>query len=510
MVRAIRGEADHQEGIVIFENGIRAPLKDEILHNAHEGTIVWTAKEPDCIETVSEVYQGMAQLRNLKNSDPNRGLYGSILMIEDIGTGQFAGLALKHTMALCRTRCHATQIKGLVACLLRDNDTPIPKAEFRASMDQRDIGIQTQLSHLHINTNLRMHGRFEAVQSDLCEIDRKLIQARLQTIAGSDNTYGFSDILGLGYQVTSDGAAAYVTKCVPVEVTRVAYPNCTTNIPVLYNGTIVFADPITWTLQEFPNVVTCDDLYPTMWKVGPEWYCATPEVRICRAPEQMEVSTRSYTPLGDFTRGLGLDAFTEEQRRAHRTHIINAMSRISFLSEAASDAIENSPGQGKFGIPVDDYDYNALIDSIGSRIFPFFHTFGRAWTVIIGVLLIISMCKLLGGSIIRMCVITQERGCGWWVILSAWATLFGILRMPSEILRAAVNSAKAPLEARDTIGPSPQMLYSEIQAKERQLERTQKDLEAARSTRNDTISFSLGTKDTKQEESQALVESERK
>ena len=33
------------------------------------------------------------------------------------------------------------------------------------------------------------------------------------------------------------------------------------------NGTVRFADPLTWTLTDFPTVTPCSDLTPTRWKI---------------------------------------------------------------------------------------------------------------------------------------------------------------------------------------------------------------------------------------------------
>ncbi len=45
------------------------------------------------------------------------------------------------------------------------------------------------------------------------------------------------------------GGAVYVTKCSTVEVVPRTHPNCTEEIPVTFNGTDAFVDPISYVLK---------------------------------------------------------------------------------------------------------------------------------------------------------------------------------------------------------------------------------------------------------------------
>ncbi len=64
------------------------------------------------------------------------------------------------------------------------------------------------------------------------------------------------------------GAAVYVAHCVPVEATKVDFPNCTKEVPVRVGQVHRFADPITWVLQESPTVTPCSDITPMRWRIA--------------------------------------------------------------------------------------------------------------------------------------------------------------------------------------------------------------------------------------------------
>jgi hypothetical protein len=51
-----------------------------VLRDTCEGTIVWQAREPDCADTVLEIYHGVGLIHRRKSEDP-KALRESIVMI---------------------------------------------------------------------------------------------------------------------------------------------------------------------------------------------------------------------------------------------------------------------------------------------------------------------------------------------------------------------------------------------------------------------------------------------
>jgi len=125
LVRVARGTADIAEGTVTFTSGITARYKDEVLRDAFEGTIVWTADEPPCSSTVSEVYMGDSQVHQRVGA---RNLAGAILRVTGGGrrSDQYAGLVLGEASSVCGAHCWTTQIHGPAPCLPREGDQPLP------------------------------------------------------------------------------------------------------------------------------------------------------------------------------------------------------------------------------------------------------------------------------------------------------------------------------------------------------------------------------------------------
>ncbi len=83
-------------------------------------------------------------------------------------------------------------------------------------------------------------------------------------------------VFGRGHQITKNGATVYVTKCQPVEVVPRQHTDCTNEIPVTFNDTEVFVDPISLVIKTAAAPVRCNDIAPPRWRLGGKWYCSFP------------------------------------------------------------------------------------------------------------------------------------------------------------------------------------------------------------------------------------------
>jgi hypothetical protein len=113
-LKAVHATADIDDGTIRFHNGLRAQYKDQVVRDAAEGTIVWDAKDPNCSETVSEVYHGLSQLHRIRRPESLETMAspGSIVMLANNKTNQYAGLQLRDSTSLCGTHCHTTKSQG--------------------------------------------------------------------------------------------------------------------------------------------------------------------------------------------------------------------------------------------------------------------------------------------------------------------------------------------------------------------------------------------------------------
>ena len=433
----IAGVAHETDGTVRFRE-LEADYEDGTVADAFEGRIYWEVQEADCTGTTSQVYLGPAQLHARKERN---GLKDAIVMVQQEETQQYAGFLLQGPRGHCGRPCHKTQVKGLVVCLLQDEEGANQGHKFQpqAWADLAAANLQTQIGFLHLDTNQRMLDRFEAMADDLCEVDRRAWRTKLHALAGTDNPYALLENYGKGYTIQVAGAAAYVTRCEPREATRVDFQNCTLEVPVQLDGKTRFADPLTWIIKDFPTVIPCSSVMPVRWKIQDKWYCSGPNVHPCVAPKKLG-SVLEQTPAGDFTLGLGRGIFTDSQLAQHQAFWRSSSSRRAVLSKASNAASHGS--NGRLGLLVSSSDMGGLALNIGSYLFPLLPMLGHFWSTFSGVMLALVVAKTVVECTIRMVAIYLQRGCGFWVLLGLWNVTFQTIHAPAGLVKAVVQKVK--------------------------------------------------------------------
>jgi hypothetical protein len=360
-------------------------------------------------------------------------------------------MVIKDQITMCGVACYNTQLKGIVACILRPFQEAIQKEDLLGHYDQDRIQVFSALGYSHLTTNLHISKRFRIVQRNICKLETKTIYNKLQALAGVHNKYALLDIYGKGHQVMVTGAVAYITKCVPVEVTKFTHDNCTIEIPVIYNDQEYYADPLTWTLTSIPTIIPCSDITPNKWLINRVWFCSYPAAKQCEAPNKLDVTLERYGPYPHFEKGLGLGLFSPEQQEVHRQYNLIMNSREASVNKITQTVTRNSKKRGELGPAVDKSEMEKWKDAITLTIFPMIRWFGSAWPLVAGILLIGSLAYALFMSVTRCVIIFKQRGFGWWLPLAAFSTFFNMVVMPISIARAA---ARATTEGMDHFKPT--------------------------------------------------------
>ena len=314
---------------------------------------------------------------------------------------------------------------------------------FRPELSTRPLDqpqLLTQLGFLHIDTNRRLTNRLEAILDNICELEAAAWKSKLQSLAGTDNPYALLDRYGPGHTVQVAGNAAYIVQCTQRIANHTEFQNCTQEVPVHLDGRLRFADPFTWIVHDFPTVVPCSPVMPVRWYLEGKWYCATPEVRPCPPPTRIQPQL-NRTEAGDFARGLGRGIYTTQQIEQHRAYWRSTTSRRAVLSKAANVASQGGYG-GHLGLFVSPLEVDELSDQIARLVFPLFPLLGYAWQIFSGVFLALVIVKTMVECVVRMAYIYLERGCGCWVLLGLWNTLYQLFHVPARIVKAAVAVAR--------------------------------------------------------------------
>lgn len=436
-ILTVKGMANPDTNEVVFDNGVRAPLADLAVTDDEMGLMLWRHVSTKCEEELSHVFTGNATVHYSKDEED----HGTLVVIND--RNRVAGLVLKESTTVCGHHCYRTQIDQVFACLLREKDAMMPTVAFKVETDQARVSMHTQIGFQHVEMQMTVMDRLRYVQGRVCEVERKTAFNKLQNLSGDRNPHALLDTFGKGHRVVTAGAVAYVTRCIPVEVVRTDWANCTEEIPVRLGNATVFADAFSKVLQTYPTEVVCDEVTPIMWNIHGDWFCSSPSVTPCTAPLKLKLNASAfhYPTLGS---GLGLSLYSLDQRRRHQRSMERGSSRRAVVAKFANDMRDRQGdpsddrlhhGSGRFYVAADPFMVTNLAALIGLTVSPIFRWFGDAGVMAFGALTIISLCNYVLSTLMRMWQIYQVRGCGIFLLAGLWAATAHLVTYPVAALK---------------------------------------------------------------------------
>ena len=447
-VEVVRGVHNRATEEVRFDNGVTAPFKDGVLRDYEIGVVVWNTTEAACKDTLSQIYSGPARIHRKKEAG-DVFTTNAIVIIANETTRQYAAMVLVKPRSICSTHCWDTQTPGFLLCISREKDDPIAESSFKAHFNLEAGQLHSQLSYQIVSRELSEEERFELLQGEACETQGMVLQTRLQAIAGSANPYSLVDLKGKGRLVEVQGAVAYITKCVPVDVVKTEFPNCTTEIPVRYRNQTRFVDPITLILQRTPEVKPCTAITPVKWKIQGQWYCSDPVASKCTEPEKLAPATTVYKAVDEIAKGIADGAYSPHQKEQRLMSMWTSQGRRAVLTSSTANALNNA-GRGDTGIfigsPLSPADMSGLIDRIGSSLLPLYGFLGFTFPYIIGGMMLAAIISYVVGALARLCFLLQQKGCGWHVIWAASESLFAVIQLPVRIMKGAFGSLDPQVE----------------------------------------------------------------
>lgn len=462
-VQEVRGFLNRATGKISMNNGIVVDYAERVIHDGAEGTFVWTTEKENCTEAVSLVYRDNAIIHRKRSSKRKTDdiFEDAMVVINNKETKQTGGFLLRADRDTCVKQCHRTHIAGLILCT--DPHRIETKFKYLPGRRPNVKNLQATMSHFSITSEFRTNAKFETMIREVCELSRDGVLHQLADLAGNDNPYALRnlEIQGIGPKCRKylpGGAAGYIASCKPINVTRVAYPNCTREIPVTPlmadgNGTeLLFADPITMVTQKFPTVVPCSPMMPTRWKILGRWLCSTPSVHECDAPTRLEVNKNSVSIKADVTdvSAYGNGFYSEEQMDENEAFIASVSYRNPVLNNLINGMTQTGATSSRAGVhfsmPFDPTQIDNLSVQVAMRILPMFNFIGQSYTVVVGILFFLGGLKIVIGILLRLFHLYRQKGFGWWMLTALWATAFTVIGLPWKIAKQAYETVKTDNE----------------------------------------------------------------
>ena len=449
-IKRIRGMANSLTNTITFTNGLRGNLHKASLTDFSEGVMVWNPTIPKPLELTSTVMKGEGRLY-VKSKQHD--LTDSIFVIEKQDSSQVAGLIVKEKASTINAaNCFNTQINKIVICLLSVpgywNSDEIP-SKFLPEASKDNTHFESMLSYVTISSTLSLMERFATLHTQLCLLHQDLIRNKLNEISGTNNPHALVSVFGHGHQIASAGGAAYVVKCQEVEVIQTPYHNCTLELPVKVNDTLMFMDVITRNLQLLPSIVTCSKQMPPRYPLPDgSWICAYPDLQECIPPMKLPVTDSTIQFNTSVLEALGSSIYSDEQKAATVQFLNQFSARSAIEYGLSAGAISDNPDgvtDTELIIPIGRINIDDLQRELNLHFFGGMFSFlGHAFDDFIGALLLLSIIRVILTMITRMIILINERGCGWWIFACVWGTAFDIARVPVHFVKTAFKTIHTP------------------------------------------------------------------
>ena len=467
----VTGTHDAATGTISFP-GADSRFFDYNLRSVQDpmlGTLVWrTSSKETCTSQLSSIYSGPSLVRTRLQNDPTDRLdrEGAIVLVgQNLSSTQHAGFKVGKAMQICDKTCHRiTSMTSLVVCFYTTPEMPFPSLPFRPELatNTQILNMASRSDYQFLKSHLQVQDQFQRLVQDVCAVEQKTLHNKIQAISGAGNMHAMMDIYGPGHLITTAGdMVAYITHCVPVNVTRVEFPNCTKEIPVeglftpddvdasydhkkLNTTSLGFMNPLTRIVQKYPTIVTCSATMPVRWLVGSTWYCVGPTVQECAAPEMLKPETEHFHVTDTFEDSLSPDGIiSREQRMKINKFIDEGLHGGAISNTNIRQALENAQN-GNLGAAVFNIDLTraqqelsrSLVNRIFSRLnpFPMFETVGWWWIPFSGFLTVTILAAHVIKAILKFC---QEIVLFGWdggrTLGRAFMELWGITYIPKYL-----------------------------------------------------------------------------
>ena len=465
VISAYKGTYNSNTGRVVWPSlNLVTNYMDQVKNDHVVGTLLWDVRTAHCHTKLSTVYNGTAYLyKHVRNRQVDPQVQ-DIIMVENDLLDRYAGFILKGRGRSCGVAVFNTQLPDIHILVVSEGDRML-EVPFQPQFSLHNTNFHTNIAFLHFGQAMFVERRFQTMTSLVCANERKALQTTLALVA-QNNPYSLIGHYGEGHLISRQGSVAYLSRCVPKTGLLRSYSNCTQEVPVRVGDADLFADPLTLILQPLATVLRCDGITPVRWRMKDSegnyrWVCANPAITPCLPPEQLQTSSDDadwHAPTGRFTIGAGKGVVSRDMLTQHEDAITSIITRPA-INQRVEDALRGQllssgahPGSLTFYGPK---ELQAITDIVGNQLIPFYRWVGEYWSTIMGVLVILSVVKILFGAMVRMYIGYRKRGCGWWILSYAVDSAFMVVTIPVRIIDAATKEVTGPLFGHRG-GPGPQ------------------------------------------------------
>jgi len=366
-------------------NALRSHFTDGSAFSMEHGFMLWNTTVPKCTDVYTTMYLGSAAYAEAISD----GKAKDMLLVMDTSSRKYGGFYLGSSAPICQFQFRKTQVPGIFVKIDIDLNHPYTLGN---PMDPRfnpSLQLSSLVSQGLISESLKREEAFEDIHNYICESDRQHLRTLLLNARLSPDG-GFLIHRGLeGVRVVPAGQVLHLIPCRSVAVGKAEVEYCTSELPVRYNQTTKFIDPITKILKAVGTRIPCDPVTPACWEITGEWYCGYPEIRLSQAPRLLEPRDPGINRdlnLADFE---GQGWYTEQEVAAFERKMVFEDTRPAIPSDFAAAAVMKGEPLGKYMDSISrglESDFSKIADEVAHPLTSWMGSWKTSFYILIAVI----------------------------------------------------------------------------------------------------------------------------
>ena len=274
------------------------------------------------------------------------------------------------------------------------------------------------LYHLQL---LTMEQFYEEVVSNDCRLNREIIRTKLAIALTNQDVVAPVLSLQEGTYARVMGEVIHTYQCRKVEVNLATVDYCTNELPVMYNGVLMFAKPITRILLSHAAKIDpslCSNLLSPIyeWKTG--IWITVPHRHKVPKPLTIELIKLSHEQAFHDIDNVGESGlYKQADLDAARRYVLFPEQRARVLTEMVYKAMKGGKQEPDFELLLSPDHFKKATVATMEKIWGRFLIFGQASAGLMGIYIIGVIIKILLSQVLNTLHIYKFVGLSWKMVL---------------------------------------------------------------------------------------------
>lgn len=307
----------------------------------------------------------------------------------------------------------------------------------------------------HVRTQVK--SLYRDMLQHRCNLERAILRNSLAIALIAPDHFAYSFMGGGGYYAQVAGEVLYIIKCVPVEVQPQKDADCHQQLRVSRNNETWYVQPVTHILMRIPLQTTCNEVTPSMFRLGGIWYKFLPTAMETLAPRTIQPHkdiTWQYGdpgPIGSTTIYEGVDMEALSQALFFP---IEKQAILNILARTTARQPTNRRGYTIYDL-FDPETIHKIAASSRTTLWEGFLRFGSISSGIIGILAACHVIKVFVSLLIRGYTLHNIFGWSFRILGALFSSTTNLMIYLSQRAMGTAYTPASPVEAElNTIVPT--------------------------------------------------------